>query len=172
MDQLNSLCQKGAMDFSSGGWQLWVVTGLILGALELKLSGYVMLWFGVGAFAAALLATLGLPFNAQLLAFNLVSVALLIGSRTLFRRFFMRGASSVRHGVEAMLGADAVVVEPLPRDGFGTVRINGELWTARSLEGAIAEGEQVRIENLEGLKLTVRRKQPALLSAPREEEVK
>ncbi len=160
------------MDFSSGGWQIWVLTGLILGALELKLSGYVLLWFGIGAFAAALLSTLGLPFNTQLVVFNLVSVALLIGSRTLFRRFFMRGASSVRHGVEAMLGADAVVVEAIPRDGLGTVRINGELWSARSVAGAIGEGEQVRIENLEGLKLAVRRKQPALLLTQTKEELK
>ncbi len=157
---------------SSGGWQLWVLTGVILGVLELKLSGYVMLWFGIGAFVAALLATLGLPFNAQLVAFNVVSVALLLGSRTLLRRFFMRGASSVRHGVEAMLGADAVVVEPIPRDGFGTVRINGELWTARSLEGAIAQGETVRIENLEGLKLSVRRGRHALVFSRPEEEIK
>jgi membrane protein implicated in regulation of membrane protease activity len=160
------------MDFSSGGWQIWVLTGLILGALELKLSGYVMLWFGIGAFVAALLSTLGLPFNSQLVAFNLVSVALLIGSRTLFKRFFMRGASSVRHGVEAMLGADAVVVEAIPRDGLGTVRINGELWSARSVAGAIAEGEHVRIENLEGLKLAVRRRQPALLVTDTKEEAK
>lgn len=156
----------------SGGWQLWVLTGVILGVLELKLSGYVMIWFGIGAFIAALLATLGLPFNAQLVAFNVVSVALLLGSRTLLRRFFMRGASSVRHGVEAMLGADAVVVEPIPRDGFGTVRINGELWTARSLEGAIAQGERVRIENLEGLKLSVRRGRHALVLSRPEEEIK
>jgi len=160
------------MDFTSGGWQLWIITALILGALELKLSGYVMLWFGIGAFFAALLATLGLSFNAQLVAFNLVSVALLLGSRTLFRRFFMRGAASVRHGVEAMLGADAVVIEGIPRDGFGTVRINGELWIARSLEGAIAAGERVRIENLEGLKLAVRRRQTALLVPHPSEEIK
>lgn len=158
------------MEFS--GWQLWVLTGVVLGLLELKLSGYVLLWFGVGAFAAALLATLGLPFAAQLAAFNVVSVALLIGSRTLFRRFFMRGASSLRHGVEAMLGAEALVVDPIPRDGFGTVRINGELWTARSLEGAVASGERVQIENLEGLKLSVRRSRRALAVPRIEEEAK
>ncbi len=97
-----------------------MVSGLILGALELKLSGCVMLWFGVGAFAAALLATMGVSFNVQLVAFNAVSVALLLGSRTLFRPFFIRDATSVRHGVEAMLNSDAVVVEPIPGDGFGT----------------------------------------------------
>lgn len=84
----------------------------------------------------------------------------------------MRDATSVRHGVEAMLNSDAVVVNPIPGDGFGTVRINCELWTARSLDGAITEGERVRIENLEGLKLTVRRKQPALLPTRTEEEMR
>jgi membrane protein implicated in regulation of membrane protease activity len=157
------------MDFSPNAWQLWVVTGLILVALEVKLSGYVMLWFGVGAFASALLASLGLSFNIQLLTFNVLSVALLLSSRTLFRRFFMRDASSVRHGVEAMLGSEAVVVEKVPADGFGTIRINGELWTARSLEGSIDQGEIVRVENLEGLKLAIRRRRPAMVIAKAEE---
>jgi membrane protein implicated in regulation of membrane protease activity len=160
------------MDFSPNAWQLWVVTGLILVALEVKLSGYVMLWFGVGAFASALLASLGLSFNIQLLTFNVLSVALLLSSRTLFRRFFMRDASSVRHGVEAMLGSEAVVVEKVPADGFGTIRINGELWTARSLEGSIDQGEIVRVENLEGLKLVVRRRRPAMVIAKAEEEIR
>lgn len=157
---------------SPSAWQLWVATAVLLGLLELKLSGYVILWFGVGAFAAALLASLGFSFNLQLLAFNAVSVALLLSSRTLFRKFFMRDAASVRHGVEAMLGSDAVVVEPIARDGFGTVRINGELWTARSLDAAIGAGEIVRVENLEGLKLTVRRKQPVLSVTRAEEEIR
>ncbi len=160
------------MDLSPSAWQLWVVTALVLGALELKVTGYVMLWFGVGAFAAALLASLGSSFNVQLLTFNAVSVALLLSSRTLFRRFFMRDATSVRHGVEAMLGSQAVVVEPIPREGLGTVRINGELWMARSLDASIDKGEIVQVENLEGLKLTVRRREPALLVTRTKEEVR
>lgn len=160
------------MDLTPSAWQLWVLTAIVLGALELKLSGYVMLWFGIGAFAAALLASLGLSFNLQLLTFNAVSVALLLSSRTLFRRFFMRDATSVRHGVEAMLGSEAVVVEAIPREGFGTVRINGELWIARSLDAAISPGERVRVENLDGLKLTVRRAQPLLSVTRAEEEIR
>jgi membrane protein implicated in regulation of membrane protease activity len=160
------------MDFSSGAWQLWVVSGLILGALELKLSGYMMLWFGVGAFAAALLATMRVSFNVQLVVFNAVSVALLLGSRTLFRRFFMRDATSVR----AWRRGDAEQRRGGRRADPGRwlrhLRIDGELWTARSLDGAITEGERVRIENFEGLKLTVRRKQPALLPRRTEEEMR
>jgi len=70
-----------------------------------------------------------------------------------------------------MLNSDAVVVEPIPGDGVD-VRIDGELWIPRSLDGAITEGERVWIENLQGLKLTVRRKQPALLPTLTEEEMR
>jgi membrane protein implicated in regulation of membrane protease activity len=114
---------------------------------------------------------MGISFNVQLVAFNAVSVALLLGSRTLFRRFFMRDATSVRHGVEAVLNSDAVSAIRSGR-WLRHVRIDGELWTARSLDGAITEGERVQIENLEGLKLSVRRKQPALLRTLTEEEIR
>jgi membrane protein implicated in regulation of membrane protease activity len=146
-------------------WHLWVLAGLVSGGLELKLGNFVMLWFGVGALATAAAAGLGLPLNGQLLLFTASSVGLFALSRTIFRSIFMRGARSLRHGAEAMLGASALVVEELPATGTGTVRINGELWSARSLDGAMAAGETVQVESLDGLKLNVRRPREPLARA-------
>ena len=47
----------------------------------------------------------------------------------------------------------------------GVVRINGELWSARSLAGAVDLGERVVVEKVEGLKLYVRRPGAGLVSA-------
>jgi membrane protein implicated in regulation of membrane protease activity len=138
-------------------WHLWVVAGLALGVLEIKLSGFVTLWFALGAFLAAIVAGTGFGLELQLAAFSLVSLSLFAASRTLFQRFFMRTASHMKQGVEAMLGSEAIVAEALPATGFGTVRINGELWSARSLSGPLESGEWVRIEQVDGLKLLVRR---------------
>jgi len=58
-------------------------------------------------------------------------------------------------GAEAMIGEDAQVVaacRPL-----GEVRFQGELWQARSEEGADV-GESVRIESIDGLTLVVGRR--------------
>ena len=74
----------------------------------------------------------------------------------------MRSAEHLKTGVEAMLGQEAVVTEALADPHGGTVRINGELWTARSLSGPVAEGERVIVEQLEGLKLWVRRPSASL----------
>jgi membrane protein implicated in regulation of membrane protease activity len=150
------------MDLTPTDWQLWIAAALILGALEIKLSGFVTLWFAVGALAAALVAGLGLGINTQLVLFTLVSVALFGASRTIFKRAFMRSASPMKTGVEAMVGQEAVVTEMLADPHGGTVRINGELWTARSLSGPVAEGERVTVEQVDGLKLWVRRTSASL----------
>ncbi len=150
------------MDFLSA-WHAWVILGLIAGALEIKLSGFVMLWFAIGSFAAALGAGLGLGLAGQLAIFSVVSVALFAASRTIFQKAFMRGTPELKTGAAAMVGQEATVVDALPAKGSGTVRINGELWHARSLEGDIAAGETVTVDSIEGLKLKVRKSQSTAL---------
>lgn len=150
------------MDLTPTDWQLWIVAALVFGGLEIKLSGFVTLWFAVGALVSALAAALGLGINFQLVLFTGVSTALFAASRTIFKRAFMRSASPLKLGVEAMIGQEAVVTEALSDPHGGTVRINGELWTARSLAGPVAEGERVTVEQVEGLKLWVRRPSASL----------
>jgi membrane protein implicated in regulation of membrane protease activity len=94
----------------------------------------------------------------QLLSFTAVSLALFGASRTLFKRAFMRNAVRMKVGPEAMVGEEALVVEALGEEGGGTVRIHGELWMARTLSGALGEGERVVVEGVDGLKLWVRRR--------------
>jgi membrane protein implicated in regulation of membrane protease activity len=153
-------------------WHVWIIAGLIAGALEIKLSGFIMLWFAVGAFAAALGAGLGLGVNFQLALFIIVSAALFGASRTIFQKAFMRNVPNMKIGAEAMIGEEAIVIEALPASGAGTVRINGELWHARSVDGAIEPGERVRIDSMDGLKLRVRRNQDAPVVVQRVQEKK
>ncbi|NMO19523.1 NfeD family protein [Pyxidicoccus fallax] len=157
------------MDLTPTAWQLWMVAALVFGGLEMKLSGFVTLWFAVGALVSSLAAALGLGIDFQLFLFTAVSATLFGASRTIFKSVFMRTASHLKTGVEAMLGQEAVVVEAIHETHGGTVRINGELWTARSLaEGGVPEGERVTVEQVEGLKLWVRRPSASLSTPARE----
>jgi len=59
-----------------------------------------------------------------------------------------------RVGAEALLGVRAQVVSRL--DPMGQVKVNGELWQARSERGwSVAPGSDVRVLRLEGLTLIV-----------------
>jgi membrane protein implicated in regulation of membrane protease activity len=55
-------------------------------------------------------------------------------------------------GAEALIGARAEVVAPCRP--LGTVRVAGELWSARCQEGA-DRGETVRVRSIDGLTLDV-----------------
>ncbi|HIH97245.1 MAG TPA: hypothetical protein HA346_06010 [Thermoplasmata archaeon] len=58
-----------------------------------------------------------------------------------------------RVGKEGMIGLLGKVVEPLVPEG--QVRIEGEIWTAKSIEGKIDRGEDIKVVGSDGLKLLV-----------------
>jgi membrane-bound ClpP family serine protease len=60
-------------------------------------------------------------------------------------------------GAEGMIGLVGEVVESLTPGGV--IRVGGEYWKAKSLDGDIETGEDVEILGIERLKLEVRRKE-------------
>lgn len=144
-------------------WYLWLILGVLFIIAEMFTSGFVLLWFGVGALVAALLAftgVVGLPL--QILAFLAVSILLTIASRTILERFLMRGSPGreLKTGVESLPGRIGVVVEPSKGSmQEGAVRVFASTWRAFPAEGEepLREGEQVEIERVEGATVYVRR---------------
>ena len=59
-------------------------------------------------------------------------------------------------GVEGMVGGEGEVVESL--DPKGVIRIKGEYWKAKSVDGSIDVGEPVEIKKVSGLVLEVMKK--------------
>ena len=59
-------------------------------------------------------------------------------------------------GAEGMVGLNGEVVKSLKPDGV--VRVGGEYWQAKSIEGDIEAGEDVEIIDIDRLSLEVRRK--------------
>ena len=144
-------------------WILWTILGLILIVAEVFTSGFVLLWFGIGALAAALAAILGLEnLGVQFLIFAMVSIGLTAASRTIFLNYFSRERTgdSVKTGVDALLGKVGTVVSS-SRGALheGAVKLSGSTWTAYPIEGEepLEAGERVRIERMEGASLYVRR---------------
>ena len=144
-------------------WYIWLILGVLFIVAEMFTSGFVLLWFGIGALVAALLAFTGLVgLPLQILVFLAVSIALTIASRTIFERFLMRGSPGreLKTGVDTLPGKMGVVVEP--SKGVmqeGAVRVFAATWRAFPVEGEepLREGEQVLIERVEGASVYVRR---------------
>jgi membrane protein implicated in regulation of membrane protease activity len=144
-------------------WYIWLILAVLFIVAEMFTSGFVLLWFGIGALVAALLAVTGLVgLPLQILAFLVVSVVLTVASRTIFERFLMRGSPGreLKTGMESLPGRIGVVVEPSKGAmQEGAVRVFASTWRAFPAEGEepLREGEQVEIERVEGASVYVRR---------------
>jgi membrane-bound serine protease (ClpP class) len=58
-------------------------------------------------------------------------------------------------GIERMIGTSGEALETLkPR---GSVRIKGEIWDATSIDGKIKKGEKIVVEEINGLKVLVKK---------------
>ena len=147
-------------------WIIWLLIAAILIAGEAATTGFFLLWFGVGAIVAAVLALLGVTSLAiQITAFLIVSILLVIFSRTILQTYLPRtsGDADIKTGVEKMIGKVVTVVAA--SQGIRNecaVKASGSVWTAFPVEGEapLIEGESVEIERIEGNTIYVRRNNP------------
>ncbi|HVG35359.1 MAG TPA: NfeD family protein [Pyrinomonadaceae bacterium] len=144
-------------------WILWTVLGVILIIAEVFTPGFVLLWFGVGALAAAFAGLVGLDsLPLQFLIFIFVSVALTAASRTIFINYFSREKSGMdlKSGVDALPGKIGTVVSSSQGAlNEGAVKVFGSTWTAYPAEGEepLEAGERVEVERVQGASIYVRR---------------
>ena len=83
-----------------------------------------------------------------------VAMLIEVGEVFLWIRFLRR--YRVTTGAEGLIGERAEVIAPLTP--AGRVRVHGEIWNARRRgAGEIADGEPVRIAEVDGLTLVVER---------------
>src|SRR6266446_6287614 len=144
-------------------WILWCVLGAILIVAEIFTSGFVLLWFGVGALAAALAGMVGIDsLVLQFLIFAGVSIGLTAASRTIFVNYFSREKTgdSLRTGVDSLPGKIGTVVSS-SRGALneGAVKVFGSTWTAYPAAGEepLEAGDRVAVERVQGASIYVRR---------------
>jgi membrane protein implicated in regulation of membrane protease activity len=131
----------------------WIVLGVVLAVAEIFTTTLFLIMFAAGAFAAAGAAALGAPVGVQAIVFAGVSALTVLGVRPTLRRHRRSALDSGEQafGVEAIEGSAALVLERVDA-GQGMVKIDGELWQARSYDASqvFAAGERVQVIQVRG----------------------
>jgi membrane protein implicated in regulation of membrane protease activity len=137
-------------------WWIWMIIAAIFVVGEIFTAGFFLLWFGVGAVVAGVLAILGLSFGWQLAAFAVVSLVLFASSRRFAERFSKKQPPGI--GADRFIGKQGIVLEDVDNVGnVGRVRLDKEEWRADSETGAvIPAGTQVEVVRLDGTHLVVK----------------
>ncbi|MFG2100848.1 NfeD family protein [Micromonospora echinaurantiaca] len=133
---------------------LWIVLGVLLAVAEIFTTTLFLIMFAAGAFAAAGAAALGAPVGVQAIVFAGVSALTVLAVRPTLRRHQRSALASGEQpfGVEAIEGSSALVLERVDADS-GLVKIDGELWSARSYDaGQVFDpGERVQVIQVRGV---------------------
>ena len=153
------------MTFDQIGWLIWLALGVVLVIAEIFTLGFVLLWFGIGAIAAALASFLGVGIGVQFLVFATVSIALTAMSRTIFSNYlFHRDDQRFKTAVESLPGhVGTVTAASKGALNEAAVKVYGSTWTAYPIDDdtELSEGEKVEVVEVRGSSIYVRK-------APRE----
>ncbi|MGA2470217.1 MAG: NfeD family protein [Solirubrobacteraceae bacterium] len=133
-------------------WVLWVVVAGAFTVGEMHTNGLYLAPFAAGAAIAAALALLGAGALLAVVAFLGTAVLSLGVLRPVAMRH-RHTLPAIRTGAAALIGQEALVVERIANhEAVGTVKIGGEVWTARSFDDdrVIEPGERVEVVEIRG----------------------
>ena len=135
----------------------WVALGVALGALEMVVFSFTLIWPGIAAIVMAILAWIapGITGEIQVAIFAILSIVLMFVGRSLVKKFGDgEPLTNLNNRSAQIIGRQAKVV------GFdlgaGHVEIDGLRWVANWPEGQSAEvGQVVKIIAADGMSVQV-----------------
>ena len=131
-------------------WVLWMIAAGVLAVGEMLTVSFFLGPVAVAAVTAAIVALAGGGVALQWIVFTVMAGGSLLVLRPIARRH-LHMPSQLRTGTAALVGATAVVIDRVDRDG-GTVRLAGEVWSARAYDDdhAFEPGARVEVLKIDG----------------------
>ena len=134
---------------------VWLIAVIVFVLVEASTMGLTSVWFACGALIAMIAALLGANLWWQLSLF-VAGSALLLASTRKWTGSLRLG--TVKTNADRIVGQQGVVILEIDNQAAqGQVRINGQVWTARSQDPApIPAGAQVEVVQISGVKAIVK----------------
>jgi membrane protein implicated in regulation of membrane protease activity len=132
---------------------VWFLIGLALIVSEFAAPGLVIIFFGLGAWAAAL-AVLAIDMHLffQIVIFLVVSIASLL----VLRKRFVAVNAKTPDLTDEFIGKTAEVEKEIAKGAYGKVKFKGALWKAETESDQVLEkGAFVKIVGYESITLKV-----------------
>lgn len=139
---------------------LWFLIGLVLFLLELMVPGFVIFFFGFGAWVTALVCLIAHPgTNLEIIIFAVTSVFSLVALRRIIQKKFFYGKNDNAEAVEdEFTGKEGLALVDFGPGRKGKVEFKGTNWNAES-DFEIREGQYVIIIEKDSFNLIVEPKQ-------------
>jgi membrane protein implicated in regulation of membrane protease activity len=134
----------------------WLLLAVLLIIVEAISFNLITTWFAIGA-VAAMFVSLILPTNltVQIITFIIVSLLVLATIRNFAVNKLKAG--HIKTNVSSLIGKKGVVTKTIESYVNGEVKLEGNYWTAKSVDGTTIEANSVvEILEISGVKLIVK----------------
>lgn len=134
---------------------VWLALIVVFLIVEGATAGLASIWFAFGALIALAGELLHAPLWLQIALFIVASVAALLVTRPLARKYVNPKIQPTN--ADMVIGVEARVTERIDNiEGTGAVAVGGKIWTARSAAGELIEKDSlITVRKIEGVKLIV-----------------
>ena len=134
----------------------WFGIAVVCAVIEGLTLGLTTIWFALSAVLMIFISLLQPPFYVQCILFALIALLLLFFTRPLALKFLH--TKREKTNADSLIGKKALALQTITEWEKGQVKINGIVWTAASVEGAvIPAGDECVIEKIEGVTLIVKK---------------
>lgn len=137
-------------------WYFWLILAGIFVIAEIATVGFLIFWLSLGSLCAMLTSFFTDNIIIQTAVFVVTSVLFIFLTRPLAKKLAKTDNNLVTNAF-SIIGKKAIVIKEInPTLGVGQIKIDGQVWTAKSTnEEIISEGTEVLILNIDGVKAVV-----------------
>lgn len=134
---------------------VWAIAIIAFGVFEGMTAQLVSIWFVIGSIAALIATICHASLPVQIVVFIAVTILALVITRPLVKKYIH--PKKERTNADRVIGQVGVVTEEIDNiKATGQVKVDGKVWSARSLDGSIIpENEQITVKEISGVKLIV-----------------
>ncbi|MBQ9737262.1 MAG: NfeD family protein [Clostridia bacterium] len=135
----------------------WLILAVVLAVIEANTANLTTIWFAISALVVSVLSAFGIATLAQLLIFIIISVALLLLTRSFVKKVLSKRTTPTN--ADRIILESGVVTEAVdPIQNTGQIKVLGQYWSAKSQNGEPIElGSRVTVLRLEGVKAVVQK---------------
>lgn len=144
-------------------WQTWLIISGVFFILEIITTGFLVFWLGIGALFAMLTSIFTNNIFIQTAVFVISSATLLFFTKPFVQKYVNKN-KTVATNAFSLIGKIGLVIEDINEvEGTGQIKVESEVWSAKTNQGLIKKGTQVKILSIDGVKVLVETTQESQL---------
>lgn len=137
-------------------WYVWLILAGIFVIAEIATVGFLIFWLSLGSLCAMVTSFFTDNLIIQTAVFVITSALFILCTRHLAKKLG-KTDNNLTTNAFSIIGKKAIVVKEInPTLGVGQIKVDGQVWSAKSNgEEIISEGTEVSILSIDGVKAVV-----------------